>query len=451
MTITVFAGPTIPAETVRALVPAAELRPPIAHGDLWRTGLGPGDTALILDGVWHQSVPVLHKEILAALDAGVSVMGAASMGALRAAELHPYGMTGIGAVYEAFRDGRLDADDEVAVLQGPTGRAVTTALVDVRACLAAARRSGRIGTAEETALVALARALPYTRRSWRALGRQAYAAGWREAYDRAYAWQLSHPFSQKQADAEQALRVLAHAERPAPPSSAWFWRAEPWATSYVPLWQAAYSPLPGSTVPLTAVLQHQQLYDPAFPDRWRSRVLAHATGRPSLDLHALQRFARHTGLAVHRLDARQAGYWLTPGERAELPWDEQVARLLVRTARLDTSWTIWPGTLAEADGLLDAALDSARQVREAAAVNASVQAADPSHDISRLDPARIAAHLDHVWRLDAPDAAVRDAAARDRAFRDHACAVRTARYFYLAATGVTVSSAARGASVRART
>ncbi|MGW7825130.1 hypothetical protein ACWGLF_45760 [Streptomyces puniciscabiei] len=66
MTITVFAGPTIPAETVRALVPAAELRPPIAH-DLWRTGLGPGDTALILDGVWHQSVPVLHKEILAAL------------------------------------------------------------------------------------------------------------------------------------------------------------------------------------------------------------------------------------------------------------------------------------------------------------------------------------------------------------------------------------------------
>ena len=36
---------------------------------------------------------------------GVPVFGAASMGALRAAELHEFGMRGIGRIFEAFRDG----------------------------------------------------------------------------------------------------------------------------------------------------------------------------------------------------------------------------------------------------------------------------------------------------------------------------------------------------------
>ena len=48
-------------------------------------------------------------------------MGASSMGALRAAELSQFGMVGIGEVYQAFKLGRLEDDDEVAIVHGPEG------------------------------------------------------------------------------------------------------------------------------------------------------------------------------------------------------------------------------------------------------------------------------------------------------------------------------------------
>ena len=45
---------------------------------------------LIIDGVFQSEPAVRHKEILWALSLGVPVVGAASMGALRAAELFPH-------------------------------------------------------------------------------------------------------------------------------------------------------------------------------------------------------------------------------------------------------------------------------------------------------------------------------------------------------------------------
>ncbi|MGW6513723.1 TfuA-like protein, partial [Streptomyces niveus] len=109
MTVHVYSGPTVPAVRVREVVPGAVTHPPVRHGDLMRLGAGPGDTVLIIDGLWHQSAPVRHKEILALLADGVAVVGAASMGALRAAELTPYGMVGVGRIFEDFRSGALDA------------------------------------------------------------------------------------------------------------------------------------------------------------------------------------------------------------------------------------------------------------------------------------------------------------------------------------------------------
>ena len=62
---------------------------------------------------------VWHKEILWALPEGVPVFGSASMGALRAAELRGFGMRGVGRIFEAFREGALEDDDEVALAHGP--------------------------------------------------------------------------------------------------------------------------------------------------------------------------------------------------------------------------------------------------------------------------------------------------------------------------------------------
>lgn len=120
MRVHVFAGPTLPTARVRELVPGAVCHPPVRHGDLLRLDTAPGDTVVVIDGLWHQSAPVRHKEILLLLAEGVRVVGAASMGALRAAELAPYGMTGVGQIFDQLRTGVLDADDEVAVLHTPT-------------------------------------------------------------------------------------------------------------------------------------------------------------------------------------------------------------------------------------------------------------------------------------------------------------------------------------------
>jgi hypothetical protein len=73
---------------------------------------------VLIDGVFHQSLAVWHKEIVYALLAGVVCIGAASMGALRAAELHRYGMIGVGKIFEMYRDGEED-DSLVAMTFDP--------------------------------------------------------------------------------------------------------------------------------------------------------------------------------------------------------------------------------------------------------------------------------------------------------------------------------------------
>ncbi|MFE7117264.1 TfuA-like protein [Streptomyces sp. NPDC057654] len=139
-----------------SLLPGAVCHPPVRHGDLLQLAAGPGDTVVIIDGLWHQCAPVRHKEILVLLDSGVRVLGTASMGALRAAELAPYGMIGIGRIYEDFRTGALEADDEVAVLHTPDGRALTEALVNLRTAIRRAAASDRITDAQARDLQALA-------------------------------------------------------------------------------------------------------------------------------------------------------------------------------------------------------------------------------------------------------------------------------------------------------
>jgi hypothetical protein len=137
MTIQIFSGPTISPTKVKAMLPMASVHGPIRHGDLFRLDLTNGDTVLIIDGLWHQTAPIRHKEILDALARGVTVVGAASTGALRAVELRPYGMVGVGRIFHAYAAGQILADDEVAVVQdSETGAALSDALVTMRFALA---------------------------------------------------------------------------------------------------------------------------------------------------------------------------------------------------------------------------------------------------------------------------------------------------------------------------
>jgi hypothetical protein len=73
---------------------------------------------VLIDGCFHQTLSVWHKELVFAILQGVACVGAASMGALRAAELHRYGMIGIGKIFEMYRDGEED-DSLVAMTFEP--------------------------------------------------------------------------------------------------------------------------------------------------------------------------------------------------------------------------------------------------------------------------------------------------------------------------------------------
>lgn len=165
----VFLGPTLDVERARAILDATYL-PPVRMGDVYRLVDQNRPRAIaIIDGLFDKVPSVWHKEILFALSNGVRVFGSSSMGALRAAELAAFGMEGIGDIYEAYRTGEIEDDDEVAVAHAMADggyRVMSEALVNIKDVLRKARARGIIASATEHRLEREAKALFYAERSW---------------------------------------------------------------------------------------------------------------------------------------------------------------------------------------------------------------------------------------------------------------------------------------------
>ena len=162
----------------------------------------------MIDGYFERVPAVWHKEILWALSRGIHVFGAASMGALRAAELYPFGMIGVGAIFEAFRDGQLEDDDEVAIVHADADhgyRPLSTPMVDIRATLAAAERDGVLRPDQRAVLEADLKGRHYAERHDAALLERARAIG---AGDALKAWLPSGRVQQKQRDALQMITTM---------------------------------------------------------------------------------------------------------------------------------------------------------------------------------------------------------------------------------------------------
>ena len=213
MPAVVFVGPSLPASECKAILPNAEIRPPVSQGDVTRAVVAGARTVGVIDGYFERVPAVWHKEILWALTRGAHVFGAASMGALRAAELHVFGMVGIGEVFAAFRDGLLEDDDEVTVAHGPAeiGYLPTSvAMVDIRATLAAALAADVTTPTGHDALIGLAKRTYYPERSYDSLLSGAAAAGLPAAEIAALeAWLPSGRVERKAADAKLLLETVA--------------------------------------------------------------------------------------------------------------------------------------------------------------------------------------------------------------------------------------------------
>lgn len=172
MNIVVFLGPTLDAAEARAVLDDVEIVPPAKQGDLYRAAKRGAHAIGLVDGYFDQVEAVAHKEVLWAMSKGVHVLGAASMGALRAVELATFGMEGVGEIFAQLQRGDLTDDDEVAVAHASAEdgfRRSSEAMVDVRVTLDSAVRAGVIHDDTRGLLVRSAKALFYPERVYPAV------------------------------------------------------------------------------------------------------------------------------------------------------------------------------------------------------------------------------------------------------------------------------------------
>lgn len=167
----IFAGPSLHGANV---LPNAgcEFRPPARQGDLYRAVKDGANVIGLIDGIYEYVPAVWHKEILFGLSQGVHVLGAASMGALRAAECAAFGMIGVGEIYSAFASGLFEDDSDVAQAHAPAEMnflPLSEPLVNVRATISRCLELSEITDTEHDQLQHAAKAIFFKDRTYRSL------------------------------------------------------------------------------------------------------------------------------------------------------------------------------------------------------------------------------------------------------------------------------------------
>ncbi|ADI05356.1 hypothetical protein SBI_02235 [Streptomyces bingchenggensis BCW-1] len=451
MTVHVFIGPTLSAADVlavadRAATDRAVVHRPVRHGDLLALDTGAADTVLIIDGVFHQTAPVRHKEIIDVLARRTRVIGASSMGALRAAELWPYGMEGVGLVFGMYAQGELDSDEEVAVGHLPSGehRQLTVPLVNVRWTISNAVAGKALAPDDGATLLNAARTLHYTERSWAAIvhtTRRLHPAA-AEAAIRLREFAERHP-DLSDLKRRDALLALSHCSTPRAAASfpgftpAWMVPR----TMYLDRWRGTYRPAVRdrrtAAVSELDVLRFQQLYAPDFPQRYRRFALTRIAGIPSAStddgdgrlVRAALEAADQRGISARTLPRSAWSYWLTPWEQREGGPEDRLSTLLVRSFRSAPGAVPFHDAPAELRGTDEAWVASADAVAAADRLNEQMARTGERRSPRHLPLPLVRRHLADTWRVEEPAALT--AVARDRGFISLGEAEDAARRFVL--------------------
>lgn len=208
--VIIYLGPSLPLHEAEVILPAGEsvcYLPPIRRGDLAQAISSRPKIIGIIDGLFFENAAVGHREILSAIRAGIRVIGGSSMGALRAAELHPFGMEGVGEVFARYRDGLIESDDEVALICDPeTNIALSEVLINIRITLEKGRDSNVIAEDEYASLLAAAKGVYYPERTWSLVIRNGIPSSDRrkDIQD----WIKESAVDQKKEDAKKVLKYI---------------------------------------------------------------------------------------------------------------------------------------------------------------------------------------------------------------------------------------------------
>lgn len=169
--IAVFLGPSLAKHKAERVL-QANYYPPVRMGDVYRLMATGVQTIVIIDGVFHNTTPVWQRELVAAIDKGITVVGASSMGALRAAELDRLGMIGHGQIYQWYRDGVIDGDDEVSLLHADEAlgyQSISEPMVNIRYNLGLAVERSVLTSSQASTLLSLVKARYFGDRSYHLL------------------------------------------------------------------------------------------------------------------------------------------------------------------------------------------------------------------------------------------------------------------------------------------
>jgi hypothetical protein len=202
---------------------------------------------------------------------------------LRAAELAPFGMQGIGRIYNDYVTGRVEDDDEVAVVHGPAEAnyaVLSEAMVNIRYTLRKAMMENIISASTEVRLVNIAKTAAYPLRSYELLHQEGLRLGLplREL-ESLRIWLPHGRVNQKEKDARLMLRAIKRSltEVPAPPVAFTFQHTIAWdilvRTAGTGGSHEDYCPVPAELLLEELYLQNDELSRTKAAASWR--YLAH--------------------------------------------------------------------------------------------------------------------------------------------------------------------------------
>lgn len=165
----IFLGPSLTHEKARKILDA-EYRPPAKKGDFLRFTM-PADGLTVVglvDGYFLQDYPPSPIEVYQLImRKNTVVIGSASLGALRAVELEKFGMIGVGKIFELYKNGIVNADDEVAVTFTEEPQSLQSeAMIDIRFNLFIAKRKGFIDEITKKTIVRVAKSVYFPYRNY---------------------------------------------------------------------------------------------------------------------------------------------------------------------------------------------------------------------------------------------------------------------------------------------
>jgi hypothetical protein len=143
----VYLGPTLSREEAIKFLDA-DYRDPAKKGDFLMLSRDSDEKRYVgfVDGVFLHDYPPSPIEVYhLATRKNIELIGASSLGALRAVELEKFGMKGIGKIFQLYKNGIIDADDEVAVTFVRENNILQSeAMIDIRFNLFLAYKKGII-------------------------------------------------------------------------------------------------------------------------------------------------------------------------------------------------------------------------------------------------------------------------------------------------------------------